>query len=130
MVTPDPWSWSKFLKGPFEPKNYGKVAVYVTCIIVILLILSGVRAAWVAFFPPPPSGTVSTIGKVEAGGIVKNITIQNPRLKQGIYGEVSSNDFGVGVFKEVTPNIDASLGIEKDFDGEEIEAKVQLRFKF
>lgn len=126
----DPWSWKKFLKGPLEPRNYGKVVVYLTCGIVIILLLAGVRAAWVALFPGPGSGTSTTIGRVEAGGTVKNITIQNPRLKQGIYGEVSSVDFGVGIFKEVAPNIDISLGVEKDFDDEEVEPKVQARFKF
>lgn len=130
MANPEPWDWAKFAKGPLEPRNYGKLAVFLTCGVVILLLLSGARAAWLAFFPAPPSGTTSTIGKVEAGGIVNNTTIQAPRLKQGIYGDLSSNGFGVGVFKEMTPNIDASIGVEKDFDDEEIEAKVQLRFKF
>lgn len=124
------WSWKRFLKGPLEPRNYGKVAVYLVCGAVIILLLAGLRAAWLAVFPPPSNGTNTTIGRVEAGGTVKNITIQSARLKQGIYGEVSSVDFGVGVFKEVASNIDISVGIEKDFDDEEVEPKVQARFKF
>jgi hypothetical protein len=99
---------------------------------VIILLLSGAVAIKNKLFPPPPqqSGTTSTVGTVEAGGHVENITYQSPTLKQGIYGEISSNDFGVGIFKEVHSNIDLSIGIEKDFDEDELEVKVQSRFKF
>jgi len=125
------WQWRKFFYGPFKPRNYGKIIIYAICAVVMLLLLSGIVKVKEALFPSKQqAGTTSTIGKVESGGVVKNITIQSPKLKQGIYGELSSNDFGVGIFKEVMPNIDISLGVEKDFDEDEIEAKVQTRFKF
>lgn len=109
------------------------MAVFATCAVVVLLVLSGAVAVKNALFPPPPknSGTTSSIGKVEAGGVVKNITIQSPKLQQGIYLRGASDRASVGVFKEVMSNIDISLGAGKDYDDEDgAFVEVEARFKF
>ena len=34
----EPWSWAKFLKGPFDGKNYAKAIVIGICMLIILTI--------------------------------------------------------------------------------------------
>lgn len=127
---PEKFNLLKMLKGPFQGKNYAKVTVFIVCGGVIFLVLAGANALFEKFFPPKPNGSSTAIRKVESGANVQITNNNSPVLKQGIYGELSSADFGVGVFKEVMPNIDLSLGIEKDYDEDELEFKVQTRFKF
>lgn len=65
-------------------------------------------------------------------GAVVNVTNVNnpaPELKQGIYGKIASDRATVGVFKEVMPNIDISLGAGQDFD-EDVVVESEVRFKF
>jgi hypothetical protein len=120
----------KALSGPFNWRNYVKLLVFGICALIIFSVYSTAKEH---FFPDKkPATSTTTTGNVEAGGTVQVTNVNNPLpdLKQGIYGELSSKDFGVGVFKEMTPNIDLSLGVEKEFDTDELEFKVQTRFKF
>lgn len=126
------WSWSKFISGPFNVRNYAKVAVYATCVVVVLLIANGALSIYERFFPRKSQATQASRVTVKDGGVatITNVTNTTQELHQGIYGELSSNSFGVGVFKEVMPNIDISLGISKPYDEDELEFEVQTRLKF
>lgn len=101
----------------------------------VYLIFGGVIfGLWVLFTalrPKTPQNTASTtVGKVEAGGRVTTIFKNTPdSLKQGIYARVASDRASIGVFKDVMPNIDVSLGGGKDYDDEAfLEAEVRYKF--
>lgn len=123
------WVGEKF-KSNFaigDPEWWGKTLAYSRPLIILAIIL-GIYVGVRGLFGSKNGSTKTSIGYVEKGATV-NIN-PSQQLKQGIYGELSSRDFGIGVFKEVMPNLDISIGIEKSFDDEEVEANVQTRFKF
>lgn len=129
MPTDEKFDLVKAVTGPFNWRNYVKLLVFGLCALVIFSVYNTIAER---FFPTKKPATSTTNATVEKGGVANITNINNPtaELKQGIYGEVSSKDFGVGVFKEMTPNIDLSLGVEKNFDNDELKFKVQTRFKF
>ena len=84
------------------------------------------------FFPTKkPATSTTSVGKVEAGGVSNITNINNPLqdLKQGIYLRGASDRASVGVFKEVLPHIDVSLGAGKSYEDDAF-VEVETRFKF
>lgn len=72
----EPWSWSKFLKGFFDGKNYAKAIVLGVCFIIVLIIIFSVHGFISSKLhkAPPPSQTV---------GENKGIIATNNEDKQG-----------------------------------------------
>lgn len=100
-------------------------------IILVLLVFGGL-SLWNRFFPKKQQTTsTTTVGTVEAGGTstITNINNPLPDLKQGIYIRGASDRASVGVFKEVMPNIDVSIGGGKDYDDKEF-IEIEARYKF
>lgn len=47
------WSWLKFIKGPFDGKNYAKAIVMLICMSVIITIIGAVAyTAWTFIIKP------------------------------------------------------------------------------
>ena len=69
MADGENWSWSKFIKGFFDGRNYGKAIVLGFCMMVILLIgfstYSFVKSKLVKPVPTvgTNSGTVNNVNK-------------------------------------------------------------------
>lgn len=131
MPADEKFSVMKALSGPFNWRNYVKLLVYGICALIVWTVVTSVMDR---FFPKkhhPEIGNASRV-KVEQGGTasIVNNNFAAPDLKQGIYGRLSSTGAGIGVFKEVTPNIDVSLGGNKAYDGDEYTFEVETRYKF
>ena len=101
---------------------------YIVILLVIFLIFMGISR----FFPKRTPSTSTTKTTVASGGVANITNINNPLadLKQGIYGRLASDRGSIGVFKEVMPNIDVSLGSGKDWDNEDEFIEVETRYKF
>lgn len=128
----------KFLKslvpnnGVWWAKGFSSLWRPVIIIIVGILLYVGFMTAFDRLFPKPKQAATSTTKtRVEAGGTANITNINNPvsDLKQGVYLRGASDRASVGVFKEVLPNIDVSLGAGKDYD-EDAFVEVETRFKF
>lgn len=125
----DAFSFKKLISGPLDYKNYLKVGVYVLCGLILFTLYTGIMS-----FFKKDSPTSSTPINIAKGATVGDIRIVNKNdsssLKQGVYGRLSSLRAGIGVFKEVMPNIDVSVGGSKTYDDDTFEVEVETRFKF
>ena len=101
-------------------------------LVVTLALLFAIVFTVYSFFPKKKQATSSTtIGDVKEGATLNVTNINNPLqdLKQGIYGRLASDRGSIGVFKEMAPNIDISIGAGKDWDENEF-IEVETRYKF
>ena len=105
---------------------------YGVILVVGVVLFAGVMKIVNHFFPKKQQVTSTTRTNVASGGVanITNINNSTPETKQGVYGRLSSTRAGVGVFKEVTPNIDVSLGGSKKYDSNEFDVEVETRLKF
>lgn len=99
---------------------------------VIIGILFGLFFIGSFFHKKQQQPTSATrISKIESGANVTfnttNAVTQN--LKQGFYIRGASDRASVGIFKEVTPNVDISIGAGKKYDDGGF-AEVEARAKF
>lgn len=101
--------------------------------IVLFLIIFGLLSTYRHFFPSSPKPTsATTVGHIESGGVsnVTNIVNQSPKLSQGVYIKGATDRVSAGVFRELNPLIDLSLGGGHDFDKEDEFLEVEARVKF
>ena len=127
---------AKFFRAPFNPVMYAKIAAFAMCLAVLWAAFLGVRAVKRWLFPArvtAPATSTTTLGNVQVkqGGQVNVTNINNPvtNLGVGLYVGLASDRATVGVFKELTPNIDIELGGGKSYDGKAV-AEVRARLKF
>jgi hypothetical protein len=139
----DPFDLKKFAlslfpaSGEWWGKTFNLVWRLALVMSVILITVFGIGAIKEKFFPSKKPSTSSTTlsGNVESGATVNVTNVNNPvsDLKQGIYGKMASDRATLGVFKEVLPNLDISLGAGKawdDDDGSGFVFETEARFKF
>lgn len=118
----------------FKPTTYWgerfqSLGAYIIIISILFFVGIGIRS----FFPKKSEATSKTaIKTIESGGIANITNINNPvaDLKQGIYLRGASDKVSIGVFKEVMPSIDVSIGVGKKYDDDSAFAEVETRFKF
>ena len=134
MAEGEKFDIKKFVKGIGSPLTHVKTFSFVSVIGIWLLVGVGGYAIFRHFFPEKKQATSSTPINIARGATVGDIRIINKNneqnLKQGIYGRLSSVRVGLGVFKEVTPNIDISLGANKKYNNDEYDFEVETRYKF
>ena len=126
MPSQEKFDLIKFATGPFNWRNYAKLLVYGTCIMVLFSVYTTIMK-----YLNPRKDTTKIVTRVEAGGTsnVTNITNVSQDLKQGIYLRGASDRASVGVFKEVFHNIDISAGGGKDYDDDAF-GEIEVRLKF
>ena len=121
----------ELLKGPIRPSNYAKTIVFLVCGVVLIGIVFSVINTVSGYFYKKPSTSSTSVGTVEAGGVSTITNINNPsqESKQGLYLRGASDRASIGVFKEVMPHIDISIGGGKDYDDDAF-VEAEIRFKF
>lgn len=132
MPDKEAFSFLKFIKGVVNPITHAKTVSFILVVVIWIVLGSGAYAIFRHFFPSKKQTTSTTsVGHVEAGGVsnITNINNAIPDLHQGIYAKVASDRATIGVFKEVMPNVDISIGAGKDYDSDFV-AEVETRFKF
>lgn len=100
---------------------------------VILGVLVGLFFIGNLFHKKAEQPTSATqIRKIESGANVTFNTTNSvqPTLKQGFYVQGASDRASLGIFKEVTPNIEIAVGGGKRYDDNSSFIEVEARAKF